>query len=362
MQNKLIEFPQLEISSYESISLFLKKIKDSYGIKQIKKIVTDIKNMKILLIGDVIIDQYDYVLPKGRAIKDPILSCDYLNTEIFAGGILAIANHLSDFVSEINLLTLIGDKDNFLPFIKENLRDNIKLEVFKKENAYTTLKRRFINKQRNEKLFKVEKMTDLPISEELSNMICDKIETIIEEYDMVIVGDFGHGFLNEAIINTLENKAKFLSVNVQTNSANLGFNYVTKYSKADFVSMDYRELQYAVQDQYSDSEKLLNKLRKKSNFANILVTMGKKGLLFSDGKSVIFSPAFKTIVKDTIGAGDTVFSLASILTYNNLSGDLVSFFSSCAGAIAVQSMGNKTILSKSNLNEFIENILKGANK
>ncbi len=357
MLEKFINYPQLEITSGEKINKFFREIKNQYSVNALKEKLNDFKDLKILLIGDTIIDRYDYVIPKGRAIKDPILSCDFLSSEIYAGGILAIANHLSDFVDEIKLLTLIGDIDDNLDFIKDNIKPNVELEYFRKKNAYTTLKRRFINKQRNEKLFKVEKMSDFPISHELTDTIIKRILNIINKYDIVMVGDFGHGFINDKIISILEEKSKFLAVNVQTNSANLGFNYVTKYSTADFVSLDYRELQYAVQDQYGKQDVLLEKLRKQVDFRNILVTMGKKGVLYSNNSGNYFSPAFKTTVKDTIGAGDTVFSIASLLAYKKYEGNLLNFYSSCSGALAVQFMGNQMSLNKADLNKFIETIL-----
>lgn len=351
------KYPQLLQTSDTITNSFISHIFSNYSIEGIVGKLNELKKMKVLVIGDVIIDQYNYVIPKGRAIKDPILSCDYVKNEIYAGGILAIANHLSEFVSQISLLTIVGDLESNLSFIKSSLKKNIDLQYFTKKNSFTTMKKRYINIQRNEKLFKIEKINDAPLSKKLTNIIIQYLSSNIKNYDIVLVGDFGHGFINKEIASYLQSNSAYLALNVQTNSANLGFNYVTKYNHCDFISMDYRELQYAVQDQHSDKEVLLKKIREITNFNKILLTMGKNGVVYSESKNTnFFAPTFKTNVKDTVGAGDAVFSLASLLAFINTKNDLLTFCCNCVGALAVQYQGNKENISKKSLISFMNNL------
>ncbi len=75
-----------------------------------RKYLEKMKNLNILVIGDAIIDEYYFTDPKGRTIKDPILSVDYVRHDRYAGGILAIANHISNFAKNVRLVTVLGDK------------------------------------------------------------------------------------------------------------------------------------------------------------------------------------------------------------------------------------------------------------
>ena len=68
------------------------------------------------------------------------------------------------------------------------------------------------------------------------------------KFDVVILIDYGHGFIDSDIYEILKKKAKFLSINCQTNSANLGFNLITKYPSSHFICIDEPEVRLAASD------------------------------------------------------------------------------------------------------------------
>ena len=87
-------------------------------------------------------------------------------------------------------------------------------------------------------------MNDTNLSLEEENDLNSKILNCIEEYDLVVTVDYGHGFLTEKIVNTIQNKAKFLSVNTQINSFNLGYHTISKYRNVDYVCVHEGELRH----------------------------------------------------------------------------------------------------------------------
>tara|TARA_Y100000310_G_scaffold262419_1_gene272090 strand:- start:13676 stop:14719 length:1044 start_codon:yes stop_codon:yes gene_type:complete len=339
----------------------LDEIKKKYPIERVKEIISQFKNIKTLVIGDTIIDEYHFTRSKGRATKDPILSVDYVRHEAYAGGILAIANHISGFVDEVACVTLLGDHEDKKDLIMKSLNKNVSLKFFVKKNTPTTIKKRYLNITHNEKLFKVEHINDVPISGHLEQEFIDYLEQELPKYDMVFVGDFGHGLITSKIIKVLEEKSKYLAVNVQSNSTNLGFNYVTKYNSPTFLTMDVQELRYAVEDRFSDVPALMNNLHKTTGFNKFLVTMSKDGSgYFNSGKQGFF-PAFVMKPQDTVGAGDAVFSIIPLFDYHNC-GDVIPFIANCIGGIAVSYMGNKNSVTKKSLLDFIEEVYNGNKK
>jgi bifunctional ADP-heptose synthase (sugar kinase/adenylyltransferase) len=323
----------------------------------LEKIIHELGDIKIFLIGDTIIDKYVFVLPKGRAIKDPILSVDYCYDEIYPGGILAIANHLSEYVKEISLITVIGDRINKKRFITNCLRKNVNPIFFIKKDSPTTTKIRYVNKQRNEKLFKIEYINDYPLDDETEREIINYLKEKLGNYDLTIVGDFGHGFISDNMIKILKKHSKFLAVNVQTNSANLGFNLVTKYKiKPEFMTMDLREIQYAVEDRFSDLPILIDKLKNKMMLDKFLITLGKSGSCLANGSEFFSAPVVSLKSVDTVGAGDAVFSLTSLLIYRGVEGEIIPFIGNCAGGIAANIIGNKEPVTKNKLLNLINNL------
>ena len=70
------------------------------------------------------------------------------------------------------------------------------------------------------KLFEVYFMDDRPLSEDNESNLIKLIEERMAEADVVVVTDFGHGLLNKNTIELLKERAPFLAVNAQSNSAN----------------------------------------------------------------------------------------------------------------------------------------------
>lgn len=332
---------------------YLENIKKRFDLNNLKQLVEKLKEIKVLIIGDTIIDKYVFVQPKGRAVKDPILSVEFINEESYAGGILAIANHISTFVDNIKLVTLLGDKKSKSEFIKKNIDPKIELKFFTKENAPTTLKKRYIDSYRKNKLFKMEKINDKPISESLTKEITDYLNNELEKFDLIIVGDFGHGFINGKIRHVLEEKSKFLSINVQTNSSNMGYNYITNYKRAEFISMNESELRLPLMKRFDDVDTIIKEFHKKFKYNKFLVTLGKNGSVLFDDAKIYKAPILIKTVVDTVGSGDASFAISSLFSFLNVENELITFFSNCAGGIISNVSGNEESITKEKLLNFI---------
>ncbi|HLC98711.1 MAG TPA: PfkB family carbohydrate kinase [Candidatus Nanoarchaeia archaeon] len=333
---------------------YIKKVKQSLDFGRIKSVLDKAAKLNVLVVGDTIIDTYVFVKPKGRAVKDPILSAEFISEENYAGGILAIANHLSGFVSKVKVVTIIGDQRTNLDFIKKSVKGNVAVKTFLKKDSPTIIKKRFIDSHRNNKLFKIEYMNDKPITEELSKEIVDYLDEELPKYDLAIVGDFGHGFINEAIRRKLEEKANFLAVNTQSNSANMGYNYFRLYNNMDFTSMDESELRLPLLRRFEDILEVIKEAKETFKLKKFMVTRGNKGSIFVANGNIFKAPIVTTSVKDTVGAGDALFAITSLVVYLNADNDIVPFVANCAGGIAANIIGNKESVTKEMLLSFME--------
>ncbi|MBI3026881.1 hypothetical protein HYY70_02105 [Candidatus Woesearchaeota archaeon] len=339
---------------------YVQKIKSKFIVEDVNALLEGLDDLKVLLIGDAIIDEYHFTVPKGRAIKDPIMSVDYLNHEVYLGGILIIANHISNFTNKVSLISLMGDTNSRADFIKDSLNRNINAKFFVKNDASTTVKTRFIDYARGHKLFKIEHINDVPISEKLESEIIDALKKELPKYDLVVVGDFGHGFITDKIIRTLEKYSKYITLNVQTNSSNYGFNFITKYGHVNFTSMDENEMKLALVSRFESIDTMMIRLAKMGIADKILITLGSKGCAYMDNSEEILKcPILTHRVIDTVGAGDAVFSIMSLLTYKGIPKELVPFISNCVGGIAVNIIGNKESITKEKLLKFIQRVYDG---
>lgn len=342
----------------EEIKTFLQKFSKQYSFEQVVSRIETLKKMRVLLIGDGIIDEYHYCTAMGRSSKTPIVVNKYLTHEDFAGAVFIIANHIAGICEKVHLVTLLGKKDSREDFIRQNLRPNVQPKFFFREDGPTVIKRRYIDQYRNQKLFEINYLNEDYINGDCEVGIIDYLKSVVSDYDLVLVSDFGHGFITDRMIKAISRHAKIFAVNTQTNAANTGYNMITKYKKPNFVCLDETEARLATQDKFSDIESIARRIVSKINSDFLIVTLGKKGSIGVDNKGEVnYTPIFSTKVVDTVGAGDAFFAFTAPCFAQGMPLDFVSFVGNAVGALAVQIMGNKKPVEKHELLEFMHTIL-----
>src|SRR6202162_2728715 len=191
------------------------------GLAELLELIDRVRDYRVLLVGDAIIDEYQYVLPMGKTPKENMIATRYQDRELFAGGVFAAANHVASFCAEVDIITCLGQHDSYEDLARESLRPNVRLRSLRRAGAPTTLKRRFVDPSYMRKLFEVYIMNDEPLTDELQQQFDRTISATAGDYDVVIATDFGHGLLGRSAIDRLAATARFLAVNTQSNSANL---------------------------------------------------------------------------------------------------------------------------------------------
>jgi bifunctional ADP-heptose synthase (sugar kinase/adenylyltransferase) len=342
----------------ESVQSYINSLKQEFSAEDVVKEIEKAKNLKTLIIGDTIIDEYHHCTPLGKSSKSPTISTIFKYGDAYAGGALAIANHISQYADTVELLTCLGKENSQEDLIELKLDKKIKRQFFFRTDGPTPTKRRYLDTYLDNKLFEVTFMNDKRISTELEKEIISYLGINISKYDLVLVADFGHGLLTPGIIKFLEGSGKFISLNAQTNSNNYGFNYVTKYNKADYISIDEKELRLPFGDNYGSLEDLIKKLGEISHCKKIQITLGQSGSLYFENGNFHRAPAFATLVKDSVGAGDAVLSVTSLLAYQGTPAKLIPFVGNCVGAMAVEIIGNEHPVYKDRLKKYISYFLK----
>ena len=338
---------------------FLRDFSKNYSFRDIVEGLNNLKDMKVLLIGDGIIDEYHYCTGMSKTAKAHLVSTKHVADEAFTGGAFAIANHIAGLCDNLHLVTLLGSEDSREEFIHGNMSPNIKTSFFYREDGPTIAKRRYIEQYFNQKLFEINYLNDEYIDGECEKSIIKYLKEIIPDYDVVLVSDFGHGFITKDIINVIEKYSKKYAVNTQTNSANAGFNLITKYKNPYYVCLDEPEMRYTAQDKFADIDDITLRIKDQIEAEYIIVTLGRSGSIgINSHNEINHTPIFSSKVIDTVGAGDAFFAFTAPCFAQGMPVDLVSFIGNAVGAIAVQIVCNKRPVEKHELLEFIHTLLK----
>lgn len=184
------------------------------------------------------------------------------------------------------------------------------------------------------------------------------ILTFGQQADAIIAMDFGHGLWEAERIKLFGELKKFIALNVQTNSSNLGYNYFNRHENYNFLCLDERELRLGMQDRYTPINNLVIKAALEKIKSPFCITLGEQGsLIFNDGISTQLPTYFESPV-DTTGAGDAFFAIASMLRYLGAPDILIPFVGNLFAGLKTKIVGNERPVSRIDLIRAVEALLK----
>ena len=339
---------------------YLDRDRQQHFADTIPDLMTKLAGLKVLVVGETIIDKYVYVSPLGKPPKENVLATLRQNSELFAGGAVATANHVASFCDRVELLTCIGNpmvKGNYYDIVQAATTEkNIKLHIVIQPGP-TVRKTRFVDSAYLRKLFEVYTMDD-SVSADVHYKLIEEIDARAKDFDVVLVNDFGHGMITPGVRNALYGNSKFMALNVQSNAGNFGYNLATKYARADYLCLDAPEARLAVSAKDAKLDIIAAELAARIEAPRIILTHGSNGCLTYSRGTVSRVPAFTRRVVDTMGAGDAFFAVTGPLASITDDLDMVGFVGNAVGAIKVGILGHRKAVDKTSTLAYIRTLLK----
>lgn len=276
-------------------------------------LIESVKDYRVVFVGDRIVDEYHYVKPLAKAAKEHLIPMRYVGKEVFEGGVVAAANHARSFC--------------------------VSVDVFGAPQV--TRKVRMVDKDYMRKLSEVH--YEEPYAD---------IAPFLGVMDALVVCDFGHGAIDSKLAASYARRSTFTAVSAQSNSANMGFNLITKYPHADYIVIDEPEARLAAADRDSHIEDVIHKLAH-GRCERFIVTHGKHGAYGYDHGKFYHHPSRTDLVRDTIGAGDAFFAITAPMAKIGSMDDLLRI-GNAAGAIKCGIVGHRVSVTKEALIAYLK--------
>ncbi len=346
----------------ETVRDFCRDLSGRISFEEFRGMVEGFQDLRVLVVGDAIIDQYAYLRVQGLTSKNRILSGRFLRQETFLGGALAVARHVKEFCGRVRFVSLLGSES----WVDELLMGALALgeDATIRDPEFTTVvKRRYVEpiEQGNEmsKLFSVNYLDETPPSRQTRQRVLERLRAEMKDCDVVLLADFGHGLMQDEHREIVQNEAPFLMLNCQTNSNNHGFNVISRqYRRADAFSLDLQEIMLACGLRHPDAEGELTRLAQSFGSRYAWLTRGSVMTIgLSPDAEAVYIPPLVTSVTDTVGAGDAFFSVAGLAAARGLPLDVATFLGQLAGGQAVNIVGNERPVSKATLLKTASSLL-----
>ena len=346
----------------EDQSRAIEQVKSCGGLALIDELFEKMAQERVRIIGEPIVDTYSFCVPESISSKNPCISAKFLYEENYAGGSLAIANHLSDFAKSVDLVMTHGGEPYFIRLLSEKMDPRVQIQAVELNNIPTPRKTRYIATDLPQRMFELTNIRFDQWKQHDPKSFCELIKKQDFNKDTTILADFGHGLFENSVLETMGTLPGFLSVNVQTNSSNFGFNPFTKHSKFSYLCIDTKEARVAYHDRFSSPLDLVNRismdLRPKG--AAIGMTVGPNGAYYFPkvDPQAYAAPAFADKVVDATGAGDAYFALTSLLVKIGCPPVMVPFIGNVFAGLKTEIIGNKSPVTRAKLYKSISSILR----
>ncbi|NBT49123.1 MAG: cytidyltransferase, partial [Actinobacteria bacterium] len=334
------------------------RISKHTSAEKLRQAVEGFRDLRILVVGDIIFDRYSTVVTQGLTSKNQIISCRFVKEETQCGGALAVCRHLQQFAPRTQILGALGSETWASRLMDQATKKGTNLSV-SHPDYISIVKQRFVDPRVEgkelSKLFSVNYLREGDISPGMEKEVLRRLRQAVQKADAVIIMDFGHGLLTPAIRKYLQREARLLVVNCQTNSNNFAFNLINrKYHRADAFAVDSTEMHLAVGKKKIHFEKELKKLARTLRVKRAWLTQGSVETIgWSPREGFVRCEPLGRAVVDTVGAGDAFISMATLAVAKGLPLDLATLLGQLAGAEAVGIVGNERPISKTS-------VLKGA--
>jgi rfaE bifunctional protein kinase chain/domain/rfaE bifunctional protein nucleotidyltransferase chain/domain len=325
---------------------------------RLKNAISAFSDLKVLILGDAILDQYAHCEGARVASESPIVSVKPVSEEWFIGGAGLIARQAAVLGAKPTFITCCQEDENF-GRIKETLeRSGVEVHNLPAPGRRAYTKTRYL--VGGKKVFKVDRGNPSPIPVETTNELITMLGEQLEDHDGLIVTDFGYGLFGPTLANAIpgiaEKAGKPYFADVSTN----GQANILKFNGPQLATPTEDELRFALGDAESGISNLASRYYAASGARGLIVTMGRRGSLCfrpprgkGDRLRTDYLPALEINEVDAVGAGDVFLTGASLAELCGESLQVGMYVGSSLASISAGALGNEGA-SLPDLYEFFE--------
>jgi len=349
---------EMSAQAQRSISLprqFMARRKVSTN--DLTRLMKKFNGQKVVVIGDLIADEYITCDPLGMSEEDPTIVVTPISSKTFIGGAAIVAAHAASLGAEVQFFSVVGD-DLTAEFCRQELtRFGVKHDLLVDDSRPTTLKQRF--RSRSKTLLRVSHLAQRSIEEPLQKDLVLKVSQAVKSADLIIFSDFNYGSLPQPVVDAVTTAAKKTKAKIVADSQSSSqIGDISRFKDADLLTPTEREARLALRNSEDGLVVVAEAVCNTANAKAAIVKLGEQGVLLHSRNSKSFEtdqiPALNSAPQDVAGAGDCMLVAASLAL--TVGGNMweVGLLGSLAAAIQVSRVGNTPITQDEILHELSE--------
>lgn len=317
-------------------------------IEKLKSLIKKLDDAKVLVIGDLALDEMVYGDTERISREAPVLILQHTHTKFILGGASNAAHNVATLNGKkVSVIGVIGDD-----YQAQDLKNAFNDAGVNCESLIVDKERKTITKTRisgscshsiTQQIVRIDRQTNTPISADTESKMIKEIEKLVPLHDVIILSDYHIGTLSDKIIETVVSVANKFSKKVVVDAQRKLDRYKNVYS----MTPNLPDTQKHVGFYLKTKEDFVNaglKIINEANLDNILITCGSEGMVVVDKKGNYSQiPVFnKSKVFDVTGAGDTVTATYSLALAIGAEPVYAAIIGNIAAGIVVKQFGCAT--------------------
>jgi len=308
----------------------------------IRELLDTFRNLKVLVVGDVMIDSYLWGNVARISPEAPVPVITQTHTENRLGGASNVALNLRSLGAIPIICTVIGEDDAGILFRTMTIKQRMASQgIIRSPLRKTTVKTRVI--AGNQHMIRIDDEADEYLDKELSEQLWKRISDIIEsqEVQAVVFQDYDKGVISPEIIKktvVLTRKKKIPTL-ADPKSRNFKHYRGVSLFKPNFKELTEGLNLHIAKNDFKAIFGAAKRLIKEADFSLVMTTLSEHGILITDGKKYDVVHSQKRDVADVSGAGDTVIAMASLCMAAGLDTLTLARLSNLAAGLVCEKVG-----------------------
>ncbi len=319
--------------------------------------VDKFKNIKVLVIGDLMIDEFIYGKVERISPEAPVPVIDVTSITYTPGGAGNVVNNIYALGGKIYPVGVIGDDGTGKRLLADFKSKGIEIDgVIIDSERPTTLKSRII--AHSQQVVRVDREQRKNIDEWVCKQMLSFCRMVINEINSIVISDYGKGVINPRLLEEIIPLGKKYNIPIVVDPKESHF---LSYKGVTIITPNLQEAENLTHTKITDEESLImvgNEILSKLESQGTLITRGEDGMtLFEQNNEITHIPTIAKEVYDVTGAGDTVVSVMALALGAKIEMKTAARLANLAAGIVVEKVGTAT-LSREELKERIQKMAK----
>ena len=323
-----------------------KKLSKILPVSVFRKTIENFRNVRVVVAGDIILDKVVWGEVKRISPEAPVPIVEVSKEDFTLGGAGNVAANIQSLSGKAFLVGVVGNDENGKIVREEIAKKKIESSILTNEGIPTITKTRIIAKTQQlvQQLVRIDREEKKPLSGSHLRAIRQIINSL-KSFQSILISDYGKGFITPSVIRIMRDFSKKYNKVLTVDPKIEHFSY---YKGVCCITPNRFEASAGMHSpEPEDMEKVIHlgrRIQKRLNCDNLLLTLGKEGMVLFDCSGGIFHiPAAAREVFDGTGAGDTVIASLT-LALSTGAGVLESaIISNCAAGVVVGKIGTATV-------------------